>query len=125
MSLKNLKPVGIALVLSLAVSILVNMLFTAAYSGHWYFSILFHVLISILIQLLMLKKADDQKDYVFRIMFVSMGRLLLCMIALLVYKLALRQNFTQFAVHFMLHYILFTVFEIAYLLKFIKAPKND
>lgn len=96
-----------------------------AYSKFWYTSTAFHVFISLLLHLLLFRKVGDPRDYTFKIMFSSMGRLLLCMIGLLIYKICDKQNFTQFAVHFMLHYILFTVFEIGYLLKFIKTQKND
>jgi hypothetical protein len=123
MSLKNLKHVIIAIVLSVAGSLIMNVLPFHAASSLWYVSLLFQVFISMLVQLLLFRKTDDQRDYTFKIMFASMGRLLFCMIGLLIYKMTDKQNFTQFALHFMLHYILFTAFEIAYLLKFIKNPK--
>jgi hypothetical protein len=123
MSLKNLKPVIIAVVLSVAGSILLNLLPLNVFCPFWYVSLLFQVFISMLVQLMLFRKTDDQRDYTFKIMFASMGRLLFCMIGLLIYKMVDKQNFTQFALHFMLHYILFTAFEIAYLLKFIKTPK--
>ena len=124
MSLKTSKPVIIALILSVAGSILGNM-FPGVYSVFWYISLLFHLFISLLIQLLLFKKGGDQKDYIYKIMFSSMGRLLACMFGLLIYKIFDKENFTQFALHFLLHYILFTIFEIAYLLKFIKTQDND
>lgn len=125
MSLKSLKPVFFSILLSLGGSLLMNMFSFGTYSDYWYVSLLFHISISFLILLLLFRKTNDQRDYTFRIMFASMGRLLLCMIGLLIYKVIDKQNFTQFALHFVLHYILFTVFEIASLLKFIKTPKND
>jgi hypothetical protein len=103
--------------------LLLNFL-SIATSSTWFISIGFHLLISFLLYLLLFRKTGDPRDYTFKIMFTSMGRLLVCMISLLIYKVCDKQNFTHFAVHFMLHYILFTVFEIAYLLKFIKAPKK-
>jgi hypothetical protein len=124
MALQNFKPVIIALLLSIGGSMLMNAMATIAFSSSWYISILFHLFISFLIQLLLFRRTDDQRDYTFKIMFASMGRLLFCMIGLLIYKVFDKHNFTQFALHFMLHYILFTVFEIAYLLKFIKTPKK-
>ncbi len=125
MSFKNLKPLLIALVLSLGGSLLMNMFSFGTYSQFWYVSLLFHCLVSFLIILLMLRRSGDQQDYLFKIMFSSMGRLLCCMVALLIYRVSDKENFTQFALHFGLHYILFTVFEMASLLKFIKTPKND
>ena len=123
MSRKTLKPVIIALILSVIGSVIMNLVSSFTYSKLWFISLIFHVLVSFLIQLLLFKKSDDQKDYINKIMFTSMGRLLACMFGLLIYKVFDKANFTHFALHFMLHYILFTAFEIAYLLKFIKNPK--
>lgn len=125
MSNAKYKPVIISLVLSVAGSLLMNKIFPGLNSSFWYLSLIFHLIVSFLIMLLLFRKSGDQRDYTFRLMFASMGRLLACMFGLLIYKLCDKQNFTQFALHFMLHYILFTVFEIASLLKFIKTQKND
>lgn len=124
MSSSFLKIIGLSAILSAGVSVLLNV-FSLMPSSTWYISAAFHLFISVLLYLLLIRKTGDPRDYVFKIMFSSMGRLLVCMIGLLIYKVCDKLNFTHFAVHFMLHYILFTVFEIRYLLKFIKAPKND
>lgn len=124
MSFKTFKPLIISFALSLTGSLLMNMLSHVTFSKFWFVSLLFHSLISVLLILLLFRKAEDPKDYTFKIMFVSMGRLLLCMVCLLVYKICDKDNFTHFALHFGLHYILFTAFEMASLLKFIKNPKQ-
>ena len=118
------KIIGISAILSSAVSLLMNFL-SIATAPYWFISAAFHLFISLLLYFVLFRKTGDPRDYTFKIMFSSMGRLLVCMIGLLIYKVCDKGNFTHFAVHFMLHYILFTVFEIRYLLKFIKAPKND
>jgi hypothetical protein len=118
------KIISISTVLSVMISLLMNFISLAA-APYWFFSAAFHLLISVLLYLVLFRNTGDPRDYTFKIMFSSMGRLLLCMVGLLIYKVCDKGNFTHFAVHFMLHYILFTVFEIRYLLKFIKAPKND
>lgn len=123
MSFKTIRPILFALVLSLVGSIMMNMFSLGTYSDYWYVSLIFHTILSFLLVLIMLRKTDDPKDYTFKIMFTSMGRLLLCMICLLVYRVVDKEYFTQFALHFGLHYILFTAFEMASLLKFIKATK--
>lgn len=124
MTLKNIITILLAIALSLGGSILMNMFSLGTYSIYWYVSLLFHVLLSFLLLLVMFRKTEDPKDYTFKIMFTSMGRLLLCMVCLLVYRVVDKDNFTQFALHFGLHYILFTAFEMASLLKFIKTPKK-
>lgn len=124
MQLNIFKVIGISTILSTGVSLLLNTLSLASLST-WFISVAFHLLVSFLLYLLLFRKPGAASDYTFKIMFASMGRLLVCMVSLLIYKVCDKQNFTHFAVHFMLHYILFTVFEIAYLLKFIKTLKND
>ena len=124
MQLNIFKVIGISTLLSAAISLLLNFL-SLGHSSTWYISILFHLFISVLLYLVLFRKPGDPRDYTFKIMFTSMGRLLVCMFGLLIYKVSDKQNFPHFAVHFLIHYILFTIFEIAYLLKFIKTPKND
>lgn len=87
----------------------------------WYVSIVFHVMVSFLLNLVLFKKNSDPKEFIFKIMFTSMGRLLLCMIGVFIYSLVDKPHFLAFAIHFMLHYILFTILEISSLLKHIKA----
>jgi hypothetical protein len=102
-----------------------NMISSGTFSKFWYVSLVFHTLLSLLLLLIMFRKPSAPADYTFKIMFSSMGRLLLCMVCLLVFRVCDKDNFTQFALHFGLHYILFTAFEMASLLKFIKTPKHD
>lgn len=123
---KTNKAILVSAFLSSVVSIGLNFIPAAiTHSKFWYVSISFHALTSFLLHFLLFRKTADPRDNTFKIMFASMGRLLFCMFALLIYKLCDKQNFTPFAVHFMAHYILFTVFEIGYLLKFIKTQNND
>jgi len=118
------KIISISAILSSLISLLLNFLSLAS-APYWFISAAFHLFISLLLYMLLFRKKGDPRDYTFKIMFSSMGRLLVCMVGLLIYKVCDKQNFTHFAVHFMLHYILFTVFEIRYLLNYIKAPNND
>ena len=124
MQLNSYKIIGISMLLSIGVSFLLNFL-NFYVSSTWYISVAFLVCISLLLYFLLFRKTGDPRDYTLKIMFASMGRLLVCMFGLLFYKVCDKQNFTHFAVHFLFHYVLFTLFEIAYLLKFIKAPKNE
>jgi len=89
-------------------------------SSLWYISIIFHVAITFLLNAVLFKKNTDPKDFIFKIMFTSMGRLLLCMIGVFIYSLADKEHFAGFAMHFMLHYIIFTIIELNFLLKYIK-----
>lgn len=123
---KNNKAIFISAILSSLISLALNAIFPSyTYAGFWYLSLVFHAITTFFLHKLLFNRSADQRDNTFKIMFASMGRLLLCMVALLVYKVFDKPNFTHFAVHFMLHYVLFTAYEIAYLLKFIKTQKND
>ena len=87
-----------------------NMLSYRTFAQFWYASLFFHSVISLLLILLLFRKAGDPKDYTFKIMFASMGRLLLCMMWLLVYKVCDKDKLNQIEVHFWLQYIFFTKF---------------
>jgi hypothetical protein len=92
---------------------------------NWYASVLFFLLSGLLINFILFKKQSDPRDFVFKIMATSMLRLLLCMIGVFIYSLIDKPHLVSFALHFMLHYILFTIFEIAYLLKFTKTQTHQ
>lgn len=94
------------------------------YNSNWIFSVLFFLTVSFIINFILLKKQIDPKEMVFKIMLTSMLRIVIYMFGILIYRLVDKANFTSFVVHFMMHYILFTVFEIAYLLKFTKTQNQ-
>jgi cobalamin biosynthesis protein CobD/CbiB len=53
-------------------------------------------------------------------------KFLLAFIVIIIYSIVNKPNFFYFSIHFISHYILFTIFEIRYLLQLIKInqPKN-
>lgn len=119
---QSLKVVLISAFLTALLSIGINFIPSEfVNSSTWFISIIFHVLVSFLLNLVLFKKQTDPKEFVFKVMFTSMGRLLLCMIGIFIYSLVDKPHFLPFAIHFMLHYILFTILEISYLLKHIKT----
>lgn len=108
------------------ISLLLNLLpYEAAYSKLWIISVTFHILISLALNAILFRKNDDPKDFVNKIMFTSMGRLLFCMVGVFIYSLVDKPHFMGFAVHFMLHYLIYTVLEINYLLKYIKTQNHE
>lgn len=108
------------------ISLLLNLLpYEATYSKLWIISVTFHVLISLALNAILFRKNDDPKDFVNKIMFTSMGRLLFCMFGVFIYSLVDKPHFMGFAVHFMLHYLIYTVLEINYLLKYIKTQNHE
>lgn|SRR5574343_109765 len=126
MNSKLYKTLLIAFILSVVISFVLNAIpFDQMKSTAWYFSILFHVLISLGLLAILFRKNDDPKDMVNKIMFTSMGRLLFCMIGIFIYSLIDKPHFFPFAIHFMLHYIIFTILEIKTFLKYIKSNSHE
>ena len=122
MFIKITKVFLLASVLAAGVSFLINLIpFEKVQSAFWYVSVLFFLSTGLLINYILFKKQSDPKDFVFKIMFTSMLRLLLCMIGVFIYSKIDKPHMISFSLHFMLHYILFTIFEITYLLKYTKS----
>lgn len=62
----------------------------------------------------------NSKEFVFKTLAMSMARLLVCLVLVLIYSRVSKADSLAFACHFMLQYLVFTVFEISFLLKYIK-----
>lgn len=60
------------------------------------------------------------KEFVFKSLAMTMARLLVCMIFVFVYGLINKPGVLAFSCHFMIQYVLFTIFEMSSLLKYIK-----
>jgi hypothetical protein len=122
MFLKITKVFFLVAVLAAVISILLNLLnIDAVFNRYWYVSILFFLGTGLLINYILFGKPADPKDFVMKIMFTSMLRLLMCMIGVFIYSLIDKPHLISFSLHFMLHYILFTIFEISFLLKHTKS----
>ena len=75
----------------------------------------------VLILMTLLTKGDKQsKEFVFKTLAMSMARLLVCMIFVFIYSLVNKPEALAFTCHFMIQYVLFTIFEMSFLLKYIK-----
>ncbi len=62
----------------------------------------------------------QSQEFVFKTLAISMARLLVCMIVVFVYSLINKPQALAFTCHFMIQYVLFTVFEHTVLLKHVK-----
>lgn len=89
-------------------------------TSHFWIPTLFFLITTILINMLLTSGEKDSKEFVFKTLAMSMGRLLLCMIFVFVYSLINKPQALAFTVHFMIAYVFFTVFEISFLLKYVK-----
>ena len=110
------------LVLSLTFSL------TAHYTNwvsndEWWWSLLFFVATSIFSLIRFYKKFSPQKSTEVIISTVILKTILLFM-AVFLYSLYNSRKLGSFSVHFIAHYILFTVFEVRYLLNYIKLKKS-
>lgn len=81
---------------------------------------LFFGLSTLGINTLITKRDHSSKEFVFKTLAMSMARLLLCMIFVFIYSLINKPQALAFTCHFMIQYMFFTVFEIYFLLQFIK-----
>ena len=89
-------------------------------TGHFWIPTLFFALTTLGINALLTKGDKQSKEFVFKTLAMSMARLLVCMIVVFIYSLINKPQALAFTCHFMIQYFLFTVFEISFLLKYIK-----
>jgi hypothetical protein len=91
---------------------------------HWLYSICFHTAVAIVLGILLLIDPRP-KTMVSNLMSISLGRLLASGVAFLIYSHNFPQFQKWFMVHFMIHYALFTFFEILFLLKIVRSKTSD
>lgn len=106
-----------ALVLSYGLSQLQNRYFS---TSHFWIPTLFFALATIGTNALLTKGDKQSKEFVFKTLAMSMARLLVCMIFVFIYSLVNKPEALAFTCHFMIQYVLFTIFEMSFLLKYIK-----
>lgn len=106
-----------ALVLSYGLSQLQNRYFS---TSHFWIPTLFFALATLGTNALLTKGDKQSKEFVFKTLAMSMARLLACMIFVFIYSLVNKPEALAFTCHFMIQYVLFTIFEMSFLLKYIK-----
>jgi hypothetical protein len=106
-----------ALLLSYGLSQVPNRYFS---TGHYWIPTLFFALSTLGVNALLTKGDKESKEFVFKTLAMSMARLLVCMVFIFVYSLINKPEALAFTCHFMIQYLVFTVFEISFLLKYIK-----
>lgn len=108
-----------ALVLSYGLSQLPTRYLTTT---HYWIPTVFFGLTTIGINIVLTKGDKQSKEFVFKTLAFSMARLLLCMVFVFIYSLVNKPQALAFTCHFMIQYLIFTIFEISFLLKYIKQP---
>ena len=89
-------------------------------TSHFWIPTLFFALSTLGINALLTKGDKASKEFIFKTLAMSMARLLVCMIAVFIYSRINKPQAIAFTCHFMIQYILFTLFELSFLLKYIK-----
>ena len=117
--LKFVASVLLPLFLSVLLSLSLNY-YQLLPSTHWYYGIWFFGSMSFLFNGIYWYRAKyDEFTQVLLVCIVI--KLLLALIAILSYSFLDKAGFFNFAIHFILYYVLFSIFEIRYLLSLIKA----
>lgn len=88
---------------------------------HYWMPTLFFLLTTLGTNFLLIKGDKNSKEFVFKTLALTMARLLVCLIFVFVYSLINKEQTLAFTCHFMLQYIIFTTFEMSYLIKFIRT----
>lgn len=89
-------------------------------TSHFWIPTLFFALATLGTNALLTKGDKQSKEFVFKTLAMSMARLLVCMIFVFIYSLVNKPEALAFTCHFMIQYVLFTIFEMSFLLKYIK-----
>ena len=89
-------------------------------TNHFWIPTIFFAITTIASNSLVTSGDKDSKEFVFKSLALSMARLLLCMIFVFIYSLINKPQALAFSCHFMIQYVLFTIFEMSFLLKYIK-----
>lgn len=106
-----------ALVLSYGLSQIQNRYFS---TNHFWIPTIFFTISTLAVNALLTSGNKESKEFVFKTLAMSMARLLVCMIFVFVYSLINKPQALAFTCHFMIQYLVFTIFEISFLLKYIK-----
>jgi len=116
----NLLAVIIPLVLSSTISIVLHFLYSA-FSSHWIVGVVCLAVLSFVFNLVYAAKAGA-KEFTELLLAAIIIKLLLAFSTIAAYSYFFSKTETfNFSIPFILHYILFTIFEIRYLLHIIKT----
>ena len=119
MRIKGILVVVFCALVSTIISISYNYL-NIFYSANWWWSIIFFFVLFTTINLTYPEKANNNSDNE-AIGGIIWLKLILLFAAIFTYSLVDKKGLIMFSAHFFSHYILFTVFEIRYLLSITKT----
>lgn len=120
-----LKPVFISLIVTSALSFAFQSVFTQSLpEWHWIMSISFFALLSFILNIVYIQRTDS-RTFINTIMVSSGARLLSAAVAFLIYSYNFQEYNKPFIAHFMMHYLVFAIFEILFLLKIVNTQSQN
>lgn len=120
-----IKPIVIAGLCSAAFSFCLLKFFpNSPQNNHWIYSICFHSAVVVVLGVLMII-FPSPKTMASNLLSISLGRLVASAIAFMIYSRNFPEFQKWFMVHFMIHYVLFTFFEIVFLLKIVNTNTTN
>ena len=123
MLIKNILSIILSSVFALSVSFYLN-LYTSFKSQNFVFALLFFSIICFILNIIYFKYKKSKTFTELILVSISI-KLLLSFIGIFIYSVFYPTGFFAFSIHFLCYYILFTIFEIGYLLRLIKTANNS
>lgn len=111
------------LVLSLVCSIVFNLFAPTAYSLY-YLSAFIQLVLSAALFFIYKKKLNP-KEYTQLLFGSNLVKFLLCLFGLIAFYVIDKVHFGKFSLHYLVHYLIFTIFELNYLFKNIKQRQKE
>ena len=87
-------------------------------------SVLFYALVFLILNVVYNLKRNEG-EFTQLLLATIIVKLLLALTLILVYKVIDPSHVFNFAMHFLIHYLVFTVFEMYYILKLIKSKQKN
>jgi hypothetical protein len=119
---RNLLNIVLPGLLSVFTSWLLNN-YTQLPTAHWILALVFFIVFCLILNFIYAAKAAS-KDFTQLLLACIVIKLLISLIALVIYWLINKAGFFNFAMHFILYYVLFTIFEIGYILQLLKIKSS-
>jgi hypothetical protein len=92
------------------------------HSKHWHFGLAYFMLLTFILNLIYARQAGSENFTQLMITAIVI-KFLMALVIILIYSFQ-KKDFFAFAIHFIMQYILFTIFEIRYLLQLIKTQNQ-
>jgi hypothetical protein len=119
--IKSLPVILLASVIAISSSLILNNT-SLLICNTWWLSLLFYTLVFLILNVIYNLKRNDE-EFTQLLLGTIIVKLLLALTLILVYKLIDSDHVFNFAMQFLIHYLIFTIFEMYYLIKLIKSKQ--